>query len=218
MVEFFALGSFCILGGLHLALILWGSPRAQGITKTLLLPLLAWYYIAAAEKFLVIVLLAVIFGWIGDVLLIKIQKEAFFKAGLASFLLGHLLYIPALFFFAGRAPGLVFVIGIIFAVPLGILIQRCIKPSKALRIPVIVYGIIIELMSLSALQLMTARPEAWGILVFIGSLCFLISDFILGYFTFRTISKYGSFFIMFFYILAQGGIIAGLANLGPLSG
>ncbi|MDR0590227.1 MAG: lysoplasmalogenase [Spirochaetaceae bacterium] len=217
-MEIFVLGLFCILGGLHLALILWGGPRIQGITKVLLLPPLALYYIVAAEQFSVIVLLAVIFGWIGDIFLIKIQKEAFFKAGLASFLLGHLLYIPAMLSFTGQGSIPARIIAIIVVIPLGVLIQRLIKPTRAMRIPVLIYGIIIVLMSLSALQLMIARREAWGVLVFFGSLCFLISDFILGYFTFRTISKHGSFFIMFFYMLAQGSIIVGLANLVPLSG
>lgn len=217
-MEVLALGVFCALGAAHLALILWGGPRTQGITKALVLPPLVWYYAAAADHFLITALLAVILGWIGDMLLIKIEKEGFFKAGLASFLVGHLLYIPAMFFFTGMVRIPLLFISLIIAIPLGILIQRVIKPSKALRIPVLVYGIIIELMSLSALQLMAARPEVWGILVFAGSLCFLISDFVLGYFTFRTLSKYGSFFIMFFYILAQGSIIIGLANLGPLPG
>jgi uncharacterized membrane protein YhhN len=217
-VKVFVLGLFCVLGALHLALILWGSPRIQRITKVLLLPPLAWYYAAAAETFLVMVHLAVILGWIGDILLIKIENAAFFKAGLASFLLGHLLYIPVMLSFAGTVRIPLFIVSIIVALPLGLLIQRLIKPNKSLRIPVILYGIIIELMSLSALQLMAARPEFWGLLVFIGSLCFLISDSILGYFTFRTISKHGSFFIMFFYMIAQGSIIIGLANLGPVSG
>ncbi|WP_411042932.1 lysoplasmalogenase [Treponema sp. TIM-1] len=212
------LGLFCVLGGVHLAFILWGGGRMQGITKALLLPPLAWYYAGAAEKFLVIVLLAVILGWIGDILLLKIKNEAFFKAGLGSFLLGHLLYIPAMLFFAGTVQVPLLIISVIIALPLGILMQRLIKPNKSLRIPVLVYGIIIEMMSLSALQLMAARPGIWGILVFMGSLWFLISDSLLGYFTFRTISKYGSFFIMLFYMLAQGSIIIGLANLGPLSG
>ncbi|MFP3089519.1 lysoplasmalogenase [Treponema sp. TIM-1] len=216
MVE--VLGLFCVLGGVHLAFILWGGGRMQGITKALLLPPLAWYYAGAAEKFLVIVLLAVILGWIGDILLLKIKNEAFFKAGLGSFLLGHLLYIPAMLFFAGTVQVPLLIISVIIALPLGILMQRLIKPNKSLRIPVLVYGIIIEMMSLSALQLMAARPGIWGILVFMGSLWFLISDSLLGYFTFRTISKYGSFFIMLFYMLAQGSIIIGLANLGPLSG
>jgi uncharacterized membrane protein YhhN len=176
------------------------------------------YYVFAAEIFLRTAFFAVILGWIGDILLIKIEKPAFFKAGLASFLVGHLLYIPAMVSFIHNVHIPVLVVSMIIALPLGILIQRFIKPDKSMVIPVIFYGIIIELMSLSALQLMTARPELWGILVFAGSLCFLISDSILGYFTFRTISKYGSFFIMFSYILAQGCIIIGLANLGPVSG
>jgi uncharacterized membrane protein YhhN len=217
-VKIFALGLFFALGALHLALVLWGSPRFQRITKVLLLPPLVWYYGAAAETFLAVVLAAVILGWIGDILLIKIENEAFFKAGLTSFLLGHLLYIPAMLSFAGTVRIPLLIISIIAAIPLGILIQRIVKPNKSLRIPVILYGIIIELMSLSALQLMAARPEFWGILVFVGSLCFMISDSMLGYFTFRTLSKYGSFFIMFFYMIAQGTIIIGLANLGPLSG
>ncbi|MDR1107503.1 MAG: hypothetical protein LBL19_00545, partial [Spirochaetaceae bacterium] len=84
MVKDVALGLFFALGALHLALILWGSRRKQEITKVLLLPPLAAYYLAAADKFLVMVLLAVILGWIGDILLIKIQTPSFFKAGLMS--------------------------------------------------------------------------------------------------------------------------------------
>jgi uncharacterized membrane protein YhhN len=213
-----ALGLFCALGALHLALILWGSNRIQGITKVLLLPFLAMYYVFAAEIFLKAAFFAVILGWIGDILLIKIQNRTFFKAGLASFLLGHLLYIPAMFSFVNNVHIPVLIVSLVLAIPLGILLQRFIKPDKSMLIPVIVYGVIIELMSLSALQLMTARPEPWGILVFAGSLCFLISDSILGYFTFRNLSKHGSFFIMFSYLLAQGSIIIGLANLGPVSG
>jgi uncharacterized membrane protein YhhN len=197
---------------------LWGSSRLQRITKVLLLPPLGVYYILAADTFLVMVLAAVILGWMGDILLIKIQNPSFFKAGLISFLLGHLLYIPAMIFFAGTVSIRVLIVSLVVALPVGILLQRFIKPDASMRIPVIFYGIILELMSLSALQLMIARPEGWGILVFAGSLCFLISDSILGYFTFRNLSKHGSFFIMFSYLLAQGSIIIGLVNLGPVPG
>jgi uncharacterized membrane protein YhhN len=65
-------------------------------------------------------------------------------------------------------------------------------------------------MSLSALQLLISRRDEWGLLIFAGSLCFLVSDTLLAYFTFRTKPKYGDFFVMLSYLAAQPGIIRGM--------
>jgi uncharacterized membrane protein YhhN len=105
---------------------------------------------------------------------------------------------------------LALVISAALAVPVGFAVHALIKPEKAMNLPAICYEIIIILMSLSALQLLLSRRDGRGLLIFAGSLCFLISDTLLAYFTFRTKPKRGDFFVMLSYIAAQAGIIGGM--------
>jgi uncharacterized membrane protein YhhN len=58
-------------------------------------------------------------------------------------------------------------------------------------------------MVIFALQVFMANERDFGGFVFAGSLCFMVSDSMLAYDTFRKKIKYGSFLIMLTYILAQ---------------
>jgi uncharacterized membrane protein YhhN len=184
--------------------------KLQVITKIFLLPLLLAVYVLGADRLFVPVILAMIFGWGGDVFLLKISDLRFFRLGLVSFLIGHLCYIPSFVYVTGTFNLLAFVISVAAAVPLGFVIHSIIRPVKAMDLPAVCYEIIIMLMSLSALQLLLSRRDGWGLLIFAGSLCFLISDTLLAYFTFRTKPKHGDFFVMLSYLAAQSGIIWGM--------
>jgi uncharacterized membrane protein YhhN len=81
-----------------------------------------------------------------------------------------------------------------------------------MRIPTLIYGIIIEVLGLCALQFMLYRQDAVGIAVFAGSLFFVFSDSVLAYFTFRTTPGYGHILVMLSYIIAQGSIVIALAG------
>jgi uncharacterized membrane protein YhhN len=184
--------------------------KLQVVTKICLLPLLLAVYVLGADRLFVPVILALIFGWGGDMFLLKISDLRFFRLGLVSFLIGHLCYIPSFVYVTGTFNMPAFVISVAAAVPLGFVIHSIIRPVKAMEIPAVAYEIIIMLMSLSALQLLLSRRDGWGLLIFAGSLCFLISDTLLAYFTFRTKPKHGDFFVMLFYLAAQSGIIWGM--------
>jgi uncharacterized membrane protein YhhN len=99
---------------------------------------------------------------------------------------------------------------VIIAIPIGIAAFRLIHPEKDLIIPVIVYMAVLETMNIIGLQLFMFRMDLYGAFIFTGCLCFMVSDAILAYFTFRTLPRYGAILIMIFYILAQAGIITGL--------
>ncbi|MDR2110569.1 MAG: lysoplasmalogenase [Spirochaetaceae bacterium] len=206
------LALFAAAAGAHLWAVLRGKRRFRRISKVILMPLLTFYYAVQAERLLFPVILGAVFGWAGDILLIRISRLRYFRLGLASFLLGHLCYILSMLYLAGsfHLPGLV--VSAIAALPLGILTLRWVKPNRDMRIPVILYGIILELMSLSALQLALARMDLWGNIVFGGSLLFLISDSILGYLSFRNTTRLGSFFVMATYIAAQSCVIIALTR------
>jgi uncharacterized membrane protein YhhN len=206
------LAVFILTALVHLAAILLKKDGLRKITKVCLVPLLLILYCLDARRFLAAVILGAVFGWIGDVLLIRIERERFFKLGLLGFLLGHLCYTFSMFFFAEKLHIPALVISLIAAIPLGIGVNKLIKPVGAMRIPVIVYSAILELMIISALQLFLRRGDLPGAVVFGGSLFFAVSDTILGYSAFRTTRRIGSFCIMLTYIIAQSCILLGLAR------
>jgi uncharacterized membrane protein YhhN len=87
------------------------------------------------------------------------------------------------------------------------------RPDKAMLVPTVVYEAVIELMAVAALQLCLFRSDSAGMLIFAGSVFFMISDMILGCFTFRGNPRYGTFLVMLTYIAAQGSIVAGLIRI-----
>ena len=175
----------------------------QFILKGLLMPVILCIYIfgiGTADIFWPVVL-ALVFAWIGDILLLKITNILWFKLGLASFLIGHIFYCIAMYGFIRPFNILAFVISVIIAASFGVFIFKYIKPSKQMKIPVIAYEAIIMVMVIFALQLFLSQMSLFGALVFAGSLCFVTSDTLLALKTFRRKKFY--FAVMITYIAAQ---------------
>jgi uncharacterized membrane protein YhhN len=210
------IGFFIGVGAAHLVLLFLGKKIPRNITKICLLPLLAGVYVFGSKNIFVPVLLALFFGWGGDLFLLKISDIKFFRLGLGSFLAGHLCYIISFVSFTHAINNTALAVSIAAAIPLVFIVHSIIRPKKEMNLPVIVYEIIIMLMSLSALQLMLSRRDGYGLLVFAGSICFLLSDMALAYITFRTRPKYASLFVMFSYITAQLTIVLGLIGSSSL--
>ena len=140
------------------------------------LPTLAW------PVWLFVVGLAL--GLAGDIFLM-FRGEAFFKAGLASFLLGHIAYVIG-FFVSGSANsgGWALLLAVIPVVIVAVFYHLIIsKVESGLKPPVIAYAVVINLMLYMAL-LNIFRPE-WvvtaTILSIIGSALFVLSDSLLAY-------------------------------------
>jgi uncharacterized membrane protein YhhN len=210
--AFIFLGFFALAAVVHLGAIFVENDPARGISKVCLLPALLGLYLVTAEHLRVPVVLALLLGWAGDFFLLRINYKGFFQLGLGGFLLGHLCYILALLSFTAtlNTPALIAASGAVLL--LEIPIFWWIKPDRAFRIPLAAYGIIIGAMSVCALELLLYRRDGPGIAVFAGSLCFMLSDSILGYFAFRTMPRYGNFLVMVPYIAAQGLIVLGLTR------
>jgi uncharacterized membrane protein YhhN len=197
----------------HLMSIFTGSDRVRKATKVCLLPLLLAVYMASAKNFFTAVLLAIVFDWGGDVLLLRSDEKKFFRLGLFCFLAGHLCYIFTLIKFTGTFNGRALAVSAMVAAVLSVGALRLISPGKDMRLPVIAYMVVLELMVFGSLQLLLYRGDLIGAVIFGGSLCFLFSDTVLGYFIFRILPKYGDAVIMLPYILAQTGIVWGLATI-----
>ena len=197
----------------HLVSRLFKGVIFQAVTKALLVPLILAIYVSGGNKVFIPVVAALVFGWIGDILLIKIDDIRFFRLGLAAFLLGHIIYIPSMLFPVEKINIIALVISLLSGAALGFFIHRTIRPNREMRIPSIAYESVIILLVASAVQLFLFKGHPFGTLVLTGSLFFIISDSMLAFFTFRSEPRIGQFLVMLTYITAQLCIILGFAGI-----
>lgn len=120
-----------------------------------------------------VVLAAMVFCWIGDLLLVSTNKQSLFLAGLASFLLGHLVYIGA---FAVR--GISIPVLVLAAVVLSVVAWRVLawlSPflDQRMRKPVWLYIITITAMMAMAVSTFSAHG---GLILLVGAGLFVVSD------------------------------------------
>jgi uncharacterized membrane protein YhhN len=157
------------------------------------------------------------FSMAGDVFLM-LPKERF-VAGLVSFLLAHIAYVIGL----NTTPIPITIVTLIILVIVGLVSTRLfLKISQGLvatgnsqlKIPVMIYTIVISLMLFSAL-LAFLRPS-WSpgaaLLVGFGALLFFLSDSLLAWNKFVSPLKYGRLMVIITYHIGQVLITLGAAR------
>ena len=223
-IMWFFLIVFIAISVIHVVFIVLKMEKQRRISKCLVMPLLLAVYMAGGGSNFMMPILALVFGWIGDVLLIRIEKKTHFLLGLTSFLLGHLCYIVAFIQIlanlghGGAAVNINIPAMLIFVPPtvvLAMVVFRLIKPTKEMFIPVIIYMIVLVGMNLVGFQVFLVSPAIAGLLLLSGNFNFIVSDTILAYYTFRKLKLLGAVLIMVYYILAQAEIIMGILLLRP---
>ena len=160
--------------------------------------------------------LGILFSLAGDVFLMF--SDRWFIPGLVSFLLAHVAYIAG---FNLPLPVVSPTWALIVALVLAFSAARLLRPivaglaakgQRKLIGPVVVYGVVITLMLLSAM-LTLFRPE-WkappAALVSIGAMLFFYSDAILAWIKFVAPIKNGRMMNMITYHLGQIALIAGV--------
>ncbi len=206
------LALFAGIGLFHLLFIVIDFSRGRHFTKFLLIPsLMLWAYFVHPVYLL---LLALFWGWVGDVLLIKKERSLFLKLGLLAFLLGHLAYISVFLFRTPAFPGIVLSGGIILVYTLfGLAIFRALRSGlDRMRLPVGGYIFVISCMSATALLFSMSNGQGtwWA---FAGSILFISSDSLLAFQLFRNPFKYGRLLVMATYIPAQFLLAFGILHL-----
>ena len=141
------------------------------------------------------ILAGLILSTIGDVFLIK--QDKFFIHGLISFLLGHLCYIAA-FLTEPNFPCAFFYL--VYVVSFLALLWKFLGK---LKLPVIFYALTIAVMSWLALSRFLEINDLKTFSALIGSLFFVTSDSLLALNKFKTPLKYGHFYVLSTYFLAQ---------------
>jgi uncharacterized membrane protein YhhN len=200
-----------------------GLPRRL-LTKPLLMPLLALAYVLETRQvggpFPKLILGALCFSWLGDVLLMfDTRDEIFFVLGLAAFLTAHLLYI--LYFslikssqpsFLKKRPLMLLVI-LAFTVELLYILWPGLGGMKT---PVVFYGIVISTMLAFAAWQYGKIQDRAALLFIGGAFLFVLSDSALALNKFWKQMDGGGLFVMFTYVAAQVLIVAG--SIDHLSG
>ena len=149
--------------------------------------------------------------------MLMISLDRLFLAGLVAFLLAHIAYLIG---FNIPVPE-ISSWGIFLAIVIGLggsrVMRRIIAPlaSKGqarMRMPVIIYSVVISLMLLSAMMKMT--DITWNtqaaVLVSIGAFFFYLSDIILAWNKFVAPIQYGRIYNIGAYHLGQIMLIAGV--------
>ena len=210
--------AFIVVFIAHLTGIFLQNKIPEMVSKPLLIPLLAGYFIAGTgvvatdlKKWIVV---ALFFSWAGDVLLMFVPRnELCFLMGLSSFLLAHIFYI--VFFHKVRLkeavksnPWLLVLVVIYYAA----LISWLSPYLGEMKLPVRIYGIVISFMFMLAMHMLFIKNKTAGKWMMVGALLFVISDSLLAINKFYQPFTLANIAIMLTYGLAQLFIVQGAIN------
>ena len=186
------------------------------IFKSLYMPSLIVLYLLAAPKPNVLIILAMVFGWIGDVFLLG-RHHWNVLGGITSFGLGHICYIAGML---STRPGLhlTAIISVAWIALCLVLVRHFLIPHapKRLMIPAICYATLLSGTSAVALYLSFVSFNAAYLLAAFGGLMFMLSDGLLAYNMFGKKTVLGNFFVMVTYVLAQTALAAGFILHGGI--
>lgn len=201
------------------------------ISKPMLMPILALlYYLYTKElgNYNLHVMIALVFGWIGDVALMvkskKIDAKIPLLIGLCAFLFGHITYT---LLFLKSAPtftptnelyALIYIAYATYAIIIYTHLEKRADTSDEsiskktiliMKIAVIMYMLAITCMSFTSLLRLINLKSMPAVFTFIGSLIFITSDSVLSLKVLAANKKMSGQYIMGSYISAQVLIVLG---------
>lgn len=191
---------------------IYNWPQTHYIFKPMLMPLLALiFYLSIEQKvsYVYLLLMGLLLSWFGDVFLLFADNgQYYFMAGLVSFLLAHLCYMVIFIKQSSKFKPQLFTYATGFTLVIyGFLLIVLLWPGLGtLKVPVIIYMLVIMGMGLSALF----RKSIGGNLVLVGAFLFIASDSLLAINKFNEPIADADFWIMLTYILAQYFIVTGM--------
>lgn len=205
---------FFIVVTIHLYASLKQDKALRAKSKPLILLTLLAFYCFSAHPVLPTVVLALIFSWLGDVLLIP-SGNKWFTAGGISFMISHFFFVITY----ARMTDLsavnrtaLIVLPLIFAVATVITFRK-LRPHlpKALFWPMLLYLLINGAMNCFAWFRSMSSPGSAAIITAIGALLFYISDTALFFVRFNKESRLKThFLVMLTYSLGEFLIVLGL--------
>jgi len=220
MKRFFLI-SFVAISVVELIALVSSFTLLAVVAKPLIIATLVgyYYYSTRIPKRSLIFLSGLLFCWAGDVLLLfQSEAELFFICGLFSFLVGHILYIITYRQHRSEETenGLLSTQKIRFSLPVILagtgLVVVLFPLLGDLKIPVLIYAIVIIVMVMNALFRYGRTSPASFWMVFAGALLFQLSDSLLAINKFYAPFPFSDFWVMLTYIGAQYLIVQGVID------
>ena len=149
------------------------------ITKPMLLPLIIAYYVTACSEPSVILIIAFIMSFFGDVFLMK-SGNSFYVAGGISFMISHFLFIAVYVLniaaFSARLLFAVPVALVYYAIAAAVIIKLKPTAPKNMVVPLYIYLLANGTMNAFAFASLLSNPCAATAAAYIGAIFFFISD------------------------------------------
>jgi len=205
---------FIVSTTVHLCASLKKNTKWRNLTKPFLLLTLLGFYLSTASEIRSYIVLALLFSWLGDLLLMP-KGVKWFTAGGIAFMISHVFFIlgycqdifpPRISLWVIAGFELVFFVIVWF-------VFQGLKPhlSKALFYPMFFYLLINGTMNCFAILRMLNLPCAATVTTFVGAALFFVSDSSLFFVRFKKDSRLKThFLIMLTYSLGELLIIIGL--------
>ena len=211
---------FFVFATLDIVAIVKENRKLEYITKPLLMPLLALYFIfgTLTNNIDWLIVIALLCGCAGDVFLMLENKDKWFMFGMAAFLLGHIFYIISFLLSVGSNIVAFPPYGFVLLIPVIFILLLTFPKYKDhmgdLKIPVYIYMVAILTMHISAILRLALFEFSCPcfFLVWFGSILFIFSDSLIAIDTFNKDMKIPHIRIyeMITYILGQFLITTGI--------
>ena len=214
LMRYLFLAVFVLSTVIHLVASLRKDTRMRNISKPFILLSLLGFYVFTARSVSAALVLALIFSWIGDVLLIP-KGVKWFTAGGISFMISHAFFIAGYWkdVVFSRIPGLLSIILALFFAAMVAYIFSKLKPHlpKALFYPMFLYLLINGAMNCFAIFRCVSIPTAATVITAIGAALFFVSDSALFFVRFKKDGRLKThFLVMLTYSIGEFLIVCGL--------
>ena len=213
-MKYVFLAVFLVSTVVHLYASIRKDTRMRNISKPFILLSLLGFYVLAARSVSAAVVLALVFSWIGDVLLIPAGVK-WFTAGGISFMISHAFFIVGYLkdIMFSKIPAFLVVVLAVFFIATVTFIFSKLKPHlpKALFYPMFLYLLINGAMNCFAIFRCVSTATAATITTAIGAALFFVSDSSLFFVRFNKASRLKThFLVMLTYSVGEFLIVLGL--------
>ncbi|MBR5382022.1 MAG: lysoplasmalogenase [Oscillospiraceae bacterium] len=213
-MKYVFLAVFVLSTAVHLYASIRKDTKLRNITKPFILLSLLGFYVLAARSPAAAIILALLFSWIGDVLLIPKGVKWFTLGGIA-FMVSHAFFIAGYcrdIDFSKIDAVLVVVLTLLFASAVAFIFSR-LKPHlpKALFYPMFLYLLLNGAMNCFAIFRLISLNSAAALTTAIGAVLFFVSDTSLFFVRFKKESRLKThFLVMLTYSVGELLIVLGL--------
>lgn len=198
-----AMGVFFIASIADIYAVIAENQAIEMYSKPMLLTSLAVVYLVSTKTPVFWYVFGMFCCCVGDVFLL-FEGADFFTYGLASFLLGHLVYIKLTVGFLPKdLTAKMITSAVPFVLLLGLLMYLIYPNLGNMLVPVLIYGITISTFGSVALLNYRGNKSTENLWLFMGALIFMLSDSLIALNKFYQPHQWYGVAIMVTYILAQ---------------